>query len=153
MARITGLLLAGLVVLAGEGACIADNCPSTRPKCATSSADTLAKLSGAFSCIGTITKSGGNLVTGQLFEGSSDGKGNITGQKAENNNFATTAPTFENFTSHKATYCLNSDGTGYIFPVEAGACPLAFAIDDAEIEARVLGTSLKKATAILCHRQ
>ena len=92
----------------------------------------------------------------QVLEGTSDGAGNITGKVAENRNAGGLVSLFSDFKTHTATYCVNTDGTGYIFP-EGGHCPLAFALDSFQsgeaTEAHLLGTGSSSAYTIVCRHQ
>ena len=153
MTRTLRLFLVGAVVLLSQGVGrTGDICPSTAPKCTSSGPKTVARLIGAFACTGTIIAKGSssqpNPETAEVLEGTADGKGHITGKEAET---STISNTFKDFQSHTATYCLNEDGTGYIFPV--GGCPLAFAIADSADEAQALGTAAQQAFTIVCRKQ
>ncbi len=126
----------------------ATNCPSPAPTC--SSAGSLTDLSGTYGCTEVSTDSTGT-VSVQLLKLDADGAGNITGKSASNSNAA--GNTFSDFSALAAgaTYCLNSDDTGYIFPT--GDCPLALVIDDFLGEVRLIKTAENFAGAMTCRAQ
>jgi len=92
----------------------------------------------------------------QVLEGTSDGAGNITCKVAENRNTGGLISLFSDFKTHTATYCVNTDGTGYIFP-EGGHCPLAFVLDTflsgQASGVQLLGTASSSAYTIICEHQ
>jgi hypothetical protein len=126
----------------------AATCPSATPSCTTSG--TLSDFDGTFGCTLVSTASTGT-VTVQLLKLVADGAGNVSGAVVSNSNGSGT--TFTDFTAltEGATYCLNTDDTGYI--ILASGCPLALVVDDALGEVRLIDTTENTAGAMTCRLQ
>ncbi len=141
-----GLALATMMV-ARTGA-NALTCPSPAPTC--SSSGVLSDFSGAFACTWISTATTGELKV-QLVTLNADGAGNISGTRASNSDG--TGSTFVDFgpPASGATYCLNSDDTGYIFGLFG--CPWTLVIDDTLGEVRLIETTETNAGAITCRAQ
>lgn len=141
------LLLVWQIAAAGASG---PTCPSPAPSC--TSSGSLGDLSGTYACTLITTNSAGGTQV-QLLTITSDGEGDISGQVASNNNNAS-GTTFSTFTALTtgATYCLNTDDTGYIF-LAGGACPLALAIDFFQEEVRLIDTTENQAGAMTCRTQ
>jgi hypothetical protein len=164
MSRTVTLIgMALVLVFIWKSDAASETCPKPLPPCTSSSPGTLAQITGPFSCTGTVVGSGtagprspAPSVHVQVLEGNSDGAGNITGKVAENQNAGGLVSLFKGFQPHTATYCVNTDGTGYIFP-ENNHCPLAFTLDSFQSgqasEVRLLGTGSSSAYTIVCKRQ
>ena len=149
-ARVISLMVAAAILLASQiaGAVAGPTCPSPAPIC--TSIGTLSDFpSGIYGCTLITTNSAGGVRV-QLLSITSDGAGNISGQVASNNNnpSGTTFSTFTALTTG-ATYCLNTDDTGYIF-LAGGGCPLALAIDFFQEEVRLIDTTENQAGAMTC---
>jgi hypothetical protein len=148
-ARVISLMAAAAILLASQiaGAAAGPTCPSPAPTC--TSIGMLSDFSsGAYGCTLITTNSAGGVQV-QLLSITSDGLGNISGQVASNNNNPSGA-TFSTFTAFTgATYCLNTDDTGYIF-LAGGGCPLALAIDFFQEEVRLIDTTENQAGAMTC---
>ena len=158
-ARVISLMATAsmLLVLLGRGspqiagAAAGPTCPSPAPSCTTSG--TLSNFySGTYGCTLITTNSTGGVQV-QLLTITSDGAGNISGQAAVNNNNPS-GTTFSGFTALTtgATYCLNTDNTGYIF-LAGGGCPLALVIDYYSEEVRLIDTTENQAGAMTCRTQ
>jgi len=152
-ARVISLMAAAAILLASQiaGAAAGPTCPSPAPTC--TSSGTLSDFpSGTYGCT-LITSNSAGGVQVQLLTITSDGAGNISGQAATNNNNAsgTTFSTFTALTSG-ATYCLNTDDTGFIF-LAGGGCPLALAVDFFHEEVRLIDTTENQAGAMTCRIQ
>src|ERR1039457_3684462 len=123
----TAILLASQIAGAAAGVAAGPTCPSPAPSC--TSSGTLSNFySGTYGCTLITTNSAGGVQV-RLLSITSDGAGNISGQVASNN-INPSGTTFSTFTALTtgATYCLNTDDTGFIF-LAGGGCPLALAID------------------------
>lgn len=151
-ARVISLMAATAMLLASQiaGAATSPACPSPAPSC--SSTGTLTDFLGLYGCTLVTTNSTGGVQV-QLLTIDADGAGNISGQMASNNN-SPSGTTFSAFTAlaEGATYCLNTDDTGYIF-LAGGGCPLALAIDDLLSEVRLIDTTENQAGAMTCRAQ
>jgi len=147
------------------GVARAQTCPSPLPSCSSSGSTTLAQVSGTYVCT-QVGVNNANTVSGAVavatFSGTSGaggpGIGTGTANSANNNNG--TGSTFTDFSGPiPITYCVNTDGTGYIFPPPppSGACPLAAVFDDAVggvfQEGRLIDTTEGNAEAIVCSHQ
>lgn len=152
-AREISLMAAAAILLASQiaGAAAGPTCPSPAPTC--TSSGTLSNFAfGTYGCTLITTNSAGGVQV-QLLTITSDGAGNISGQAATNSNnpSGTTFSTFTALTTG-ATYCLNTDDTGYIF-LAGGGCPLALAIDFFREEVRLIDTTENQAGAMTCRIQ
>lgn len=128
----------------------AETCPSPAPSC--SSAGTLSDFEGIFGCTVVNTESTGEVKV-DVLKLDADGAGNISGSVVSNSNGA--GSTFVDFSAISgATYCLNTDDTGYVFGLSPlTACPLALIVDDALGEVRLIKSSENTAGAITCRLQ
>lgn len=145
-------LATAMLAVAPTGLVVAGTCPAPLPNC--TSKGTLTNLSGQFGCTGIETGSTGNVEV-EVILVNSDGAGNLTSIKIATNQTMGTGATFQDFqTVTGATYCLNTDNTGFIFlPAVSGDCPLALVIDSTNKEGRLIGTSNNKAEAVVCRQQ
>jgi hypothetical protein len=128
----------------------AETCPSPAPTC--SSSGTPSDLFGTFGCTVVTTDVTGE-VTVDLMKLDADGAGNISGSIVSNSNGS--GSTFVDFSPISgATYCLNTDDTGYMFGLgPLTACPVALIIDDLLGEVRLIKTTETDAGAITCRAQ
>jgi len=149
--RVISLMAATAMLLASQIA-NGQTCPSPAPSC--SSSGTLTDFSGTYSCTLVTTNSTGGVEV-QLLTFNADGAGNISGGMGASNNNSSSGTTFSAFTAlNNATYCLNTDDTGYIFKAAgSGGCPLALAIDDSLSEVRLIDTTENTAGAMTCRAQ
>jgi len=132
----------------------AQTCPSPLPSCSTSSGTTLAQVTGNYVCT-SVAVDNTNTVSGSLVVLTFNGAG--TGTLTSANNSNASGSTFEDFSAPAAiTYCVNTDGTGYVFQSN-GHCPHAAAFDDAASgvfqESRLIATTEGNAEAIVCNHQ
>jgi hypothetical protein len=126
----------------------AATCPSTTPTCTTSG--TLSDFLGVFGCTAVITFNTGQVEV-DVLKIDADGNGGITGSIVSNTNGSGT--TFTDFTLITgATYCLNTDDTGYVLGV-GSPCAKALIIDDALGEVRMIGSDENEAQAVTCRIQ
>jgi hypothetical protein len=148
LAIVPALALAILALTTPRTGFGAATCPSPAPSC--SSSGTLSDFSGTFGCTDVITFTTGQVEVDML-KLVSDGAGNISGSVVSNSN--NTGTTFTDFTAITAgaTYCLNTDDTGYVFGV--GGCPFALIVDDALGEVRLMHTAEGVAGALVCRLQ
>lgn len=153
-ARVISLMAAAAMLLVSQtagAAAVGPTCPSPAPSC--TSSGTLSDFSpGTYGCTLITTNSAGGVQV-QLLTITSDGQGDISGQAAVNNNNAA-GTTFSAFTALTAgaTYCLNTDDSGYIF-LAGGGCPLALVIDFFQEEVRLIDTTENQAGAMTCRIQ
>jgi len=131
----------------------AQTCPSPLPSCSTSSGTTLAQVTGNYVCT-SVAVDNTNTVSGSLVVLTFNGAG--TGTLTSANNSNASGSTFEDFSAPAAiTYCVNTDGTGYVFPTSG--CPLAGVFDNAVStvfqEGRLIDTTEGNAEAIVCNHQ
>ena len=127
-------------------------CPSQTLNC--SSKGSLADFSGSFAC--TVVQAGVYVQKVNLALLTSDGNGNISGKSASDKNDPDTIGTFKDFSNQavSATYCVNSDDTGYLFPTSGLAgCPLAFVIDRGKQEVRLLSSASPAAILLTCRKR
>jgi len=152
-ARVISLMVAAAILLAPQiaGAAAGPTCPNPAPTC-TSSGTLSNFLAGTYGCTLITTNSTGGVQV-QLLMITSDGAGNISGQVATNNNNPS-GTTFSGFTALAtgATYCLNTNDSGYIF-LAGGGCPLALAIDFFQEEVRLIDTTENQSGAMTCRVQ
>ena len=142
MSRTVTLIgMALVLVFIWKSDAASETCPKPLSQCTSSSPGTLAQITGPFSCTGTVVGSGTAGPRSPV---------------AENQNAGGLVSLFKGFQPHTATYCVNTDGTGYIFP-ENNHCPLAFTLDSFQSgqasEVRLLGTGSSSAYTIVCKRQ
>ncbi len=133
----------------GRSVYAATTCPSPAPKCTSSSSATLKGLAGPFGCLGSGTKPNGIDKVSILLV-TFDGVGHWTGKGAGNEDSAS-GNTFQDFSADSGTYCVNSDGTGYIFAGDS--CPIAMVIDSAKSEIRLIETQENQAQSTICGKQ
>ena len=146
----------GVALALDLGVARAQTCPSPLPSCASSSSTTLAQVSGTYVCT-QVAVNNSNTVSGAVVVITLNAAGAGTFSAAQNNNG--TGTTFMDFSTPNAfAYCVNTDGTGYIFPSGGGSsCPLAAVFDDAVSgvfqEGRLIDTTEGNAEAIVCNHQ
>jgi len=138
------------------GVARAQTCPSPLPSCSSSSGTTLAQLSGTYVCtqigVNNANSVSGAVVVATLSGTGTNGIGTGSFSLAQNSNG--TGNTYTDFGAPATlTYCVNTDGTGYIVP--GSNCPLAAAFDDAVSgvfqELRLIDTTEGNAEAIVCN--
>jgi len=147
-----------LALALDSGVARAQTCPSpplTLSSCSTSNSTTLAEVSGTYVCT-QVGVDNTNTVSGAVVVATFHGDGTGTGTTANNNNGA--GSTFKDFSTPNAlSYCVNADGTGYIFPSGGSSCPLAAVFDDKSsgvfLEGRLIDTTEGNAEAIVCNHQ
>ncbi len=146
-------LSACVVALALDlGAARAQTCPSPALSRSSSTGTTLAEVDGTYVCsqVGVDTT---NTVSGAVVVTTFNGAGAGTVISARNSNGSGTTVT-DFATAVDLTYCVNSDGTGYIFP-PSGSCPLAAVFDDTVSgvfqEGKLIDTTEGNAEAIVCN--
>ncbi len=130
-----------------RGLAIAATCPSPLPTC--TSSGTLADFSGSFACSSVRTDSSGTVKTAILLINSA-GNGTGAASIAQNDN-STSTTTYQDFTAQTFTCCVNANDTGYLTPTDG--CPVAFVIDDAKTEVRLLDSSENRAELLTCKKQ
>ena len=119
-------------------------------------------FAGTFGCTIVTTLSNGQ-VDAALAQLTSDGGGHITGYTTvtnNNNSSGTTFSAWANGPFNGGTYCLNSDGSGYLFPASGSpVCPYALFLDittnslSQAFEARLMDSTPNTAGAAVCEQE
>jgi len=140
-------LIAALLLFWGASAIWAQSSCPPLPTC--TSTGSLSDLSGTFVCTEIQISSNGVAGTG-ILSVTSAGDGTLsTVLMARNSNNSSETTTYHDFSSQgSATYCLNIDDTGYVFP--SNGCPLALVIDNGKTEIRLLDSTENNAQAVVC---
>lgn len=153
-----GIMGASMLTLLGiSGPALAqtgNTCPSPLPTC-TSSGLLSDFAAGTYACTGVKTNSDGQTKTSLLII-TSNGAGSLTGKQAQNTN-APDPSTYKDFSAISATYCVNTDDTGYLTPGGNSGCPIAFVLDNGgagpRTEARLIDSTENTAEAVVCKKQ
>jgi hypothetical protein len=145
-------MMMALALLGSSAGLVNAACPSPTPSC---SGTPPVPFIGTYGCTIVTTLSNGqvNVALAQIV---SDGGGNITTftTVTNNNGSGSTFSPWANGSFNGGTYCLNGDGSGYIFPPSSSAvCPFAIYVDVSGYEVRLMDSTSNTAGAAVCELQ